>query len=117
MRGGRYSYCNPTVLLDTVGGDRALFLMMTDIFFRECAAKWSALQQAAAAQDVRAAGRHSHALKGTVGPLAATTLLNLLEQLEADCAVQRRVDPRGLARIQAELKEVVAEVRRFVSTL
>jgi HPt (histidine-containing phosphotransfer) domain-containing protein len=111
-------HCEPVVLLDTVGGDHAMFLAMTDIFFRECNAKFTSLRQAVAAGDVRATGRQAHGLKGTVGPVAATALLRMLQQLEDDC--ERKgvgCDAARLAAIHAEMAAVAAEVRQFMAAL
>lgn len=109
------AHSQPTLLLQAVGGDPALLRMMSEIFFRESQAKLLAIRQAVAAGDVRASGRHCHALKGTVGPLGAAALLDLLQQVEDGCAQRGTAcSAQQLATIEAELAAVSAELAAFL---
>ena len=113
-----FTHCNPVALLDDVGGDAAMFRMLADVFFRESRAKFAALKLAAQQNDMAALGAHSHALKGTVGPIAPTRLLQMLQILEDECNEQRcRCGPSRLAALLSELSAVAAEMRQFIGQL
>jgi hypothetical protein len=104
----------PAALLEAVGGDRAMFQKLSEIFFRDCGLKFAALKQAFEAGDRQAIGFHSHALKSTVGPMAATKLLGMLQALEQEC--EHPGPPCEMARlntIKAELHAVADAVRHF----
>lgn len=112
------THCDPAVLLETVGDDRDIFLELIEIFFRESASKFIQLKSAAAAGDVLKCGQYSHALKGTVGPLDATALMYMLQDLEDECRQQRfDCDPARVSAIGHELNQVKAEVQQFLGSL
>ncbi len=118
MNRSSFTHCNPAALLNEVGGDAATFRMLADVFFRESRNKFAALKLAAQADDMPALGAHSHALKGTVGPLAPARLLQMLQILEDECHQQRcRCGPSRLAALHSELSAVAAELRQFMGKL
>jgi two-component system sensor histidine kinase/response regulator len=111
-------HCRPQELLDTLGGDRAIFLELVEVFERESGAKLGAMQAAAAAADWPLLGRQAHALKGTVGPLAADALVRMLQQIEEDCRAGALADGAArVAAIEAELAAVSADVRQYTTAL
>ena len=113
-----FIHCDPALLLETIGGDLAIFDMLAEIFFREIGVKFTSMKIAAGAGDLQSLRDHSHALKGTVGPLAPRRLLQMLQQLEDECEQMRcECDDQRLAAIRAELSAVAAELRHFMASL
>lgn len=114
----RYCHCDPASLLDTVDGDSALYLELSSIFLRESVDQYAALVRAAGQGDLEQLGRHSHALKGTVGPLGATLLIGMLAAIEQECRQgQCRCGPERLGRLAHELAQARTEIAHFRAQL
>jgi HPt (histidine-containing phosphotransfer) domain-containing protein len=106
------------MLLETVGDDQEVFLQLVDIFNSESAEKLANMRQAATASDFTALGHHSHALKGTVGPLGADALVQMLIQIEDECDRNEcSCDEQRLQVVESELSQVRSEVQQFVAKL
>lgn len=118
MDATRYTHCQPGLLLETVGEDREIFLQLVDIYVDESAEKLKKMRQAATASDFEQLRQHSHALKGTVGPLGAEALMQMLIQVEDECdRKQCQCDEARMLSIERESDLVRQEVRDFVAHL
>ncbi|MBC7502704.1 MAG: Hpt domain-containing protein [Herminiimonas sp.] len=113
-----YTHCKPALLLDTVGGDREVFLELAEIFVRESTECLAHLTSAAQAGNIVQMGYQSHSLKGTVGPLGANTLTAMLFAIEEECSRKECVcDKQRLARILTELQQVNREMQHYIAHL
>jgi HPt (histidine-containing phosphotransfer) domain-containing protein len=111
-------HCMPELLLETVDGDKEIFLELAEIFFREGDGKFSGLKAAAAAGDLGKLGHESHSLKGVVGPLGAAKLVEMLQALENDCNQGKCVcDAVRISGIDEELSQVRTEMQEFMARL
>ena len=114
MNPSDYRHSRPADLLETVGGDRATFALLVDIFKRDTADKLDGMRRALAQGDRVQLGFHTHAMKGTVGPTGADVLLRQLADLEAACRdPQGSVDLRTLDDIERQAAEIREELERF----
>jgi HPt (histidine-containing phosphotransfer) domain-containing protein len=112
----QYSHCQPGLLLETVGDDREVFLQLVEIFMRESAEKCELLRLAAAAADFEQLGFQSHALKGTVGPLGARALVQMLLLMEDECGRKQCIcDAERISMIDEELSHVRREMQQFIA--
>lgn len=111
-----YTHCQPDFLLETVGGDREIFLELAEIFARESNDGFARLTLAAKAGDIGQMGYQSHSLKGTVGPLGASALVDMLFAIEEECEQRQCVcDDQRLACIEQELQQVQREMAHYVA--
>ncbi|HXA47836.1 MAG TPA: Hpt domain-containing protein [Burkholderiaceae bacterium] len=108
-------HCQPELMLENVGDDRDIFLQLAEIFQRESVKIFGEMKAAASALDFEQLGRQSHSLKGTVGPLGADKLVEMLIQIEEECNRNQRVcDENAIAKIDNELAHVQMELQQFV---
>jgi HPt (histidine-containing phosphotransfer) domain-containing protein len=111
-------HCKPESLLDTVDGDREIFLTLCQIFFRESRKKLGEMREAATKGKFRELGELSHSLKGTAGPLDAGALVALLQSLEDDCQYRpKTVQNARIEAIQHELNHVAIELKTYIGRL
>jgi HPt (histidine-containing phosphotransfer) domain-containing protein len=74
------------------------------------------LRQAAASADLEQIARHSHSLKGIVGPLGADNLAHLLLEIEQACENRQNMcDEKKLTEIDVELNHVRREMQEFIA--
>ncbi|HEY8022982.1 MAG TPA: Hpt domain-containing protein [Burkholderiaceae bacterium] len=115
MKSSDNEYCEPSLLLDMVGGDREIFLQLTGIFMRDSTEQFAKITLALAQGNLQELGFHSHALKGTVGPLGAELLLAMLIRIEEDCKRQEcEFATRTVPEIGRYLEGMREEVTRFI---
>ncbi len=114
MTSTSYRHSQPGMLLETVSGDLEVFLELNAIFTREGASKFEQLCLAAAAGDLEQLGYQSHSLRGTVGPLGADALLQMLLDLENECERKQCIcDQKRLSVIEEELNQVRREMQQY----
>jgi signal transduction histidine kinase/CheY-like chemotaxis protein/HPt (histidine-containing phosphotransfer) domain-containing protein len=105
------------VLLNRVGDDRELIGILADALREDGPARIEDLRKALAANDLPAARRAAHTLKGTAGNLAAVQLAEIAKGAEqaaaaGDAAASQAALPRleaSLTRALRELEELVGE--------
>ena len=115
MSTSQYMHSTPSLLLETVGDDREIFLELAEIFMRESTEKLEKMQEAAKAGDLVALAHHSHALKGTVGPLGADVLMQELIDIEAECNAKTcNFDEHKQLFLITELNHVCRELQEFI---
>jgi HPt (histidine-containing phosphotransfer) domain-containing protein len=111
----QFKHSRPSELLGNVGDDKETFLLLVDIFRRESVIIFGRMREAAAKRDLPELGRQSHSLKGTVGPLGADQLVQMLLDIEDECKQGNCIcDDRRLAVIEDEIKIVGAEIDDFI---
>jgi HPt (histidine-containing phosphotransfer) domain-containing protein len=111
----QFKHSNPVELLENVGDDRETFLQLATIFRTESVAIFGRMRDAAAKGDLLELGRESHSLKGTVGPLGANQLMQMLLDIEDECKSGNCVcDTARLAGVEDELKMVALELANFI---
>ena len=111
-----YEHCNPTMLLEVVGNDKEVFLELVDIFLSDSLEKLKEMEAAVQAQDAGKLEYTSHSLKGTVSPLGAEALTQMLQDIETEsCKFQRLCSSERLAQVSDELHLTRQEVMRFVA--
>jgi hypothetical protein len=95
-----------------------VFLQLVDILVRESAEKLGGMRAAAAASDFERLGFLSHALKGTVGPVGADALVQMLLAVENACnRKQFNFAGQNLLMIERESENVQKEVQHFAAQL
>ena len=115
MNSTYYTHCQPGLLLENIGGDQEIFLQLAEIFQRESVAIFERMRAAALASNFEQLGRESHSLKGTVGPLGADKLVDMLVEIEDECNSSQCVcDERKLLAIADALHHVRTELRHFI---
>lgn len=113
-----YRCCQPSLLLDAVEGDRAVFLDLAQIFHQETVARFEDIARASAAGALRDMGFEAHSLKGTVGAVGATALVALLQQIEhAGLKHLRECTAPELAQLQHLLQLARDDMDTFAATL
>lgn len=118
MNSTHYTHCQPGLLLENVGGDQEIFLQLAEIFRNESADIFERMRAAALASNFEQLGRQSHSLKGTVGPLGADSLVDMLVEIEEECHGKRCVcDEKRLAAIADALHHVGVELQQFIDNL
>jgi HPt (histidine-containing phosphotransfer) domain-containing protein len=111
-----FEHSRPMELLENVGDDKEIFLQLVDIFRRESAVIFERMREAARVRNLSDLGRQSHALKGTVGPLGADQLVQMLLDIEDECKRGDCVcDEFRLTGVEDELKSVGAEIEDFIN--
>jgi HPt (histidine-containing phosphotransfer) domain-containing protein len=111
----QFEHSRPAELLENIGDDKETFLQLADIFRRESLVIFTRVRDAAAKGDLPELGRESHSLKGTVGPLGADQLVQMLLDIEDECRRGDCVcDATRLAGVEKELKSVGAELAYFI---
>ena len=115
MNSIHYTHCQPGLLMENVGGDRGIFLQLAEIFRHESVAIFEQMRAAALASNYEQLGRQSHSLKGTVGPLGADKLVEMLVEIEDECSSKQCVcDEKRLAEIADALQYVGTELQHFI---
>ncbi|MEC5218307.1 HPt (histidine-containing phosphotransfer) domain-containing protein [Actimicrobium sp. GrIS 1.19] len=113
-----YHHCQPDQLMELVDHDNQVFLELTEIFMRESTEIFAHLRTAAAAADQAQMGFRSHSLKGTVGPLGADALVEMLLAVELECSKKQcTCDVDRIAAIHHELQQVKDEMQHFINKL
>lgn len=118
MTGAIYKHCDPGFLMETVDNDVDLFLQLHEIFVREGGEKFAKMIEAASTGHIEQLGRHSHALKGTVGPLGAGNLVGMLQKIEDECLHQRCLcGADRLDQVKNEMDAVRREMDHYILSL
>ncbi len=118
MSASEYRHSQPAVLLEAVGGDRATFMLLLDIFKRDTTDKLAKMRLALAQGDRAQLAFNVHAMKGTVGPTGADALMRQLVDLEAACREPHGTcDEQTLADIERQTLEIAGELERFAANL
>jgi len=111
----QFEHSRPNELLENVGNDKETFLQLMEIFRRESVAIFGRIRDAAAKRNLSELHRQSHSLKGTVGPLGADQLVQMLLDIEDECKLGTCVcDDARLTRVENELKKVSADMDNFI---
>jgi len=84
MHSKQYRHIDPGGLLDSVGGDREALACLAQTYLDTAPAIFTALQQAAATGNAANVRHESHALKSMSALIGATTLSDMLQQVERD---------------------------------
>jgi hypothetical protein len=117
VESSEYLFCRPAELLETVGGQRAIFLQLVEIFKRDGAEKLADMRQATLQGDLARLAFSSHAFKGTVGPVGCDPLIGELVRIEEECRRgQCSCDERVFAGIELQLRQVENELQRFIAS-
>ena len=115
MNSTYYTHCQPGLLLENIGGDQEIFLQLAEIFQRESVAIFERMRAAALASNFAQLARESHSLKGTVGPLGADKLVDMLVEIEDECNRRQCVCDEGkLLAIADSLRRVQTELQHFI---
>ena len=113
-----YRHCRPDALLQNVGGDRATFMLLVDIFERDTAEKLVQMRAALTQEDRAQLTFNTHAMKGTVGPTGADKLLQQLVELEAASRdPQGKFSEQTLDELEQQVAQIREELERFASGL
>lgn len=111
----RYNHCQPAQLLEMVGNDQQIFLELANIFMHEGIKTFKKLRIAANALDMKELSYESHSLKGTVGPLGAEALMQMLISIENECKCLQYVrEEKKISLIEEEIGHVRLEVQHFI---
>jgi HPt (histidine-containing phosphotransfer) domain-containing protein len=113
-----YRCCTPWLLLESVDGEREIFLELARIVHTETMARYEDIAASAEAGACRDMGFEAHSLKGTVGAVGATELMALLQDIEH--AGVKRGEPcsaEQLARLRQLLQLVRDDMDAFIRTL
>ncbi len=110
-----FMHSHPQILLENVGDDKETFLQLAEIFRRESVSILTQMRESCGKSDLVALGRQSHSLKGTVGPLGADQLVQMLLDIEDDCVKGKYVcNEKQLAQVEDELRMVGSELTSFI---
>ncbi len=108
----RYQHIDPSILLDTIGGDRAAYCDLLRIYLDIAPAAYASLQQAIEARDAPAVARCSHTLKGSVMLVGAHGLTALLQALEMQARQEPGADlPAAAPALARQFDQVLQEVQ------
>jgi hypothetical protein len=112
------SACQPSLLLDAVSGDRAMFATLAGILRRETFARHEAIAAAVAAGDAHAMGFAAHSLKGTVCTVGAVRMMAQLLAIEHAGLREGRVcDAAQVEGLRPGLQAIRDEVDDFLAGL
>ena len=113
-----YRVCQPSLLLDAVDGDRAVFFELAEVFREESVSRYDDIARAAAAGALNDMGFEAHSLKGTVGAVGAQALVALLQDIEhAGLRHHRPCTGEQLAQLRELLQSARDDMARFVADL
>lgn len=113
-----YRCCQPGLLFDAVDCDAVIFLDLAQVFHQETIARFDDIVRASAAGAFADMGYEAHSLKGTVGAVGATGLVQLLRDIETAGLEQRRpCTAEQLAQLQQQLQAARDDMAAFVATL
>ena len=113
-----YRCCQPWLLLEAVDGERAVFLDLAQIFRQETVDRYDDIARASAAGAMRDLGFDAHSLKGTVGTVGASELVQLLQQIEdAGLKHLRPCSAGQLAQLRQLLQLARDDMDTFVASL
>lgn len=91
--------------------DAALMTELLGLFRSEMTAGIARFDALAASQDVQAAGKLAHRLKGSAATIAATSLAGLFVRVESACETDTGESPFALLpQIKAEVARCFAEI-------
>lgn len=104
-----FQHIDPSVLLDTVGDDKAAYCGLLRIFMDIAPAAHVDLQQALQHGDCAVIARTSHALKGSVMLVGAEGLTALLQTIEVQARQEQEDGLLALAPVLAKRFDQVLE--------
>lgn len=113
-----YRCCKPWLLLESVDGEREIFLELARMVHSETVARYEDIAAAAKAGACRDMGFEAHSLKGTASAVGATELIALLQDIEH--AGLKRGEPcsaEQLARLRQLLQLARNDMDTFLRTL
>lgn len=113
-----FQCCRPELLLAAVDGDASVFLELAQVFHQETVTRFDDIARASASGALNEMGYEAHSLKGTVGAVGATGLVQLLRDIEVAGLEQRRPCSAGqLAQLQQQLQAARDDMDLFIALL
>lgn len=115
---GSYRCSRPWLLLESVDNERMVFIELAEVFRNETLARYDDIVRYVAAGACRNMAFEAHSLKGTVGTVGATALMELLLEIEqAGMTHNTLCSHSQLARLSMLLAQARDDMADFLRTL